>query len=184
MLLFTRKPRVGWEETGFRRFFLSRFLIFAAARLHWPRDLLARATWREKRYLTSPFHLLTISYLSLYLALRVSTSWHLLPESEQVLQKKTAPEAIFKINIWKASIKLVWRVCFICVFCSCRTNAGIFYSLCKGTTFKKIFLCFRRVLGAMQQEWTGGGGTRLIFGYRFEILTLFRTKNSLNSYPV
>ena len=98
--------------------------------------------------------------------------------------KKTAPEATVKINIWRASIKLVWRVCFICVFCSCRTNARIFYALCKGTTFKKNFLCFRRALGAMQQEWTGGGGTRLIFGYRFEILTLFRTKNSLNSYPV
>ena len=55
----------------------------------------------------------------------------LLPESEQVLQKKTAPEATFKLNIWRASIKLVWRVCFICVFCSCRTNAGIFYALVK-----------------------------------------------------
>ena len=112
-----------------------------------------------KRYPTSPLHLLTISYLSLYLALRVSTSDAcFLSSLSRCCKKKTAPEATFKIHIWRASIKLVWRVCFICVFCSCRTNAGIFYALCKGTTFKKLFVFLRRALGAMQQEWTEGGG--------------------------
>ena len=149
MLLFTRKQRVGWGETGFRCFFLSRFLIFAAgplfsARLYRPKALLAQATWREKRYVISAFILHFESPLP----------DALLPESEQVLQKQKCSGSnlikAMKINIWRPSIKLVWRVCFICVFNSCRTNAGIFYARCKGTFLKKIFLCFRRAQGAMQ----------------------------------
>jgi len=153
MLLFTQKPRVGWGETEFRRFFLSRFLIFAAARLHWPRAVSMQRLRDGKKISYIPFAS-TDDKLSQPLSCTSSlyfltpASWVWAGVAKKKMLRKQLKKAM-KINIWRASIKLVWRVCFICVFCSCRTNAGFFYALCKGTTFKKIFVCFRRAQGAM-----------------------------------
>ena len=89
-----------------------------SARLHWPKAVLAQATWREKRYVISAFILHFESPLP----------DALLPESEQVLQKQKCSGSnlikAMKINIWRPSIKLVWRVCFICVLCYATRMAG------------------------------------------------------------
>ena len=99
--------------------------------------------------------------------------------------QKTAPEATFKI----ISGKLQSSWCDECVsfayFALVAPMLASFMPFVKGLLLKNfpVFQESARCY-ATRMDGGGGGGTRLVFGYGFEILTLFRTKNFLTSYPV